>query len=477
MENRQRTAVMYEAPIPIELPRPGLQLVLRRGASTLAAAGAEGALYIAGKLARRSDRTVARAARRTFERLGATYVKFGQAVASSPAMIPPAIAEEFRSCLDKGPPVPWAQVREIVQEDLGAPVDTLFAAFDRRPHAAASIAVVHRARLHDGREVAVKVLRPGMASVVAADLQVMEPFARFLARQGIGEAGNAVAYLVGLRTQIAEELDLRNEVRTMAHFRALFQAYGLERLVIPEVHAALCGPRVLTMEYIDGAPIDDLAKAREYGVDPRPLVRELLRAWVLTALRSAVFHADIHAGNLFLMKDGRLAMLDWGIVARLDADSQELFRALCESALGREEAWDVVTRHIIRAQGVLLQEGFAMSDDDVKGMVRMFMEPILTKPMKDVSMGALFMSPEQARELNHGEAAPKRSLRERWRQNRVIARAFRKAMKAGHFEEEVQRQTFLAAKQLIYLERYGRMYTPDEALLGDKAFLEMVLGE
>jgi hypothetical protein len=121
-------------------------------------------------------------------------------------------------------------------------------------------------------------------------------------------------------------------------------------------------------------------------------------------------------------------------------------------------------------------DGFAMTEGDVKDMVRMFMEPILTKPMKDVSMGALFMSPEQARAINHGEPAPERSLRERWVVNRTIARAFRKAMKAGHFEEEVQRQTFLAAKQLIYLERYGRMYTPDEALLGDHAFLESVLG-
>src|SRR4029079_12144479 len=97
------------------------------------------------------------------------------------------------------------------------------------------------------------------------------------------------AYVVGLRRQIAEELDLRNEVRTMAHFRGLFARFELTRLVIPEVHEQLCSERVLTMEYIEGWPIDALAEAGAHGIDPAPLVRELLRAWVLTALRAGVF--------------------------------------------------------------------------------------------------------------------------------------------------------------------------------------------
>ena len=337
--------------------------------------------------------------------------------------------------------------------------------------AAASIAVVHRARLHDGSAVAVKVLRPGIGAVVAADLDLMEPFFRFLSSQGIGEAGNAVAYLVGLRHQIAEELDLRNEMRTMEYFRGLFERFSLDRLVIPHVYESLSSQRVLTMEFIEGGPIDDALLVKHYDIDPQPLVRELLQAWVLTALGAGVFHADIHAGNLFLMPDGRLAMLDWGVVARLDDATQDLFTALVETALGREEAWEVVANHMLRSQGVLLEEGFGATQADVLEMVRMYMEPILTKPLREVSMAAVFMNPEQARALNHGEAAPKRSLREKWQQNRILAKAFRRAMAAGHFEQEMQRQTFLAAKQLLYLERYGRMYTPDEALLGDKEFL------
>ena len=150
------------------------------------------------------------------------------------------------------------------------------------------------------------------------------------------------------------------------------------------------------MEFIEGGPIDDLELAKAYGVDPAPLVRDLLRAWVLTALGAGVFHADIHAGNLFLMPDGRLAMLDWGVVSRLDDDTRDLFRAMVEAALGHEEAWDRMADHMIRSQGVMLQDGFGASKDEIRELVRMYMEPILTSPLKDVSMAALFMNPMNA---------------------------------------------------------------------------------
>jgi len=472
-------AMDFVDPVPIRLPVPGRGVRLRRlGASSAALAHRVGPLLARRALRwQREGDSLARALRMTVEDLGATYVKFGQAVASSPAIVPEAIADEFRDCLDKGPAIPFARVRAIIERDLGRPLPEIFSRFEQRPVASASIAVVHRAWRKDGTPVAVKVLRPGIESVVAADIDLMEPLFRMLARQGIGEAGNAVAYLVGLRHQVAEELDLRNEVRTMAYFRTLFARFELDLLVIPEVHEEFCGRHVLTMQFMDGAPIDDLASADKFGVDPAPLVRQLLRAWVLTALRAGVFHADIHAGNLMLLRDGRLAMLDWGIVARVDPDTRRMFRGVCEVGLGQEEAWEVLTDHVLRTQGVFLTEGMGATRDDVRAMVKSIMEPVLMRPMSDVSMATLFMSPEQAYAVNNGTPRPKRTLKEKWQMNRTIARAYRKAMDAGQFEAEVQRQTFLAAKQLLYLERYGRMYLPDEALLSDKEFLRAALAE
>lgn len=465
----------YPQPTPYVLPGASAGLRARRfGETALAAARDLGPYFARRAIGRRG--TGATSLRHMFERLGVTYIKFGQAVASSPAIIPEDVAEEFRTCLDKGPSIPWSTVRRIVEEDLGGPLERHFATFERRPIASASIAVVHRATLHDGRRMAVKIVRPDVPAVVTADLDLMEPLFRFAASPlGFGEAGNAVAYAVGLRIQVAEELNLLNELQTMQYFRALYARFGLDRLIVPEPCPELSSSRVLTMEFIDGVPVDDFEGAAAMGVNVAPLVRELLRSWTLCALGAGIFHADIHAGNLVVTPDGKLAMLDWGIVSRLDEDSQSLFRGLVEVSVGREEAWDVVTDHMITSQGVMLQDGFGFSREDVKELVKMYMTPVLTSPMKDVSMAALFLNPERARAMNHGEEMQPKTWRQRWQTNRTVARAMRKAMDSGHFEVDMQRQIFLAGKQLLYLERYGRMYTPDEALLGDKEFLVRIL--
>ena len=163
-------------------------------------------------LARKIDKgALAAAMRIACEELGATYVKFGQLVASAPGVVGEEVADEFRNLLDRGPGVPFDQVRRIIELELGRPMRDLFREFDEKPVAAASIAVVHRAVLHSGEIVAVKVLRPGIASTVSADLDLMGPVIRFLAEQGSDQAAVLHNYLVGLRSQISEELDLRNE--------------------------------------------------------------------------------------------------------------------------------------------------------------------------------------------------------------------------------------------------------------------------
>ncbi len=463
--------------MPIRLPRPSFAFRWQRRLHTAEAFGrrvaVEGARAGLGRNAPVGG--VARGIRLAFEDLGATYVKFGQLVASAPAIIPEALTEEFRSTLDSGPPIPYAQVRQIVERELGAPLEDLYETFEPEPFAAASIAAVHRATLRDGRAVAVKVIRPGVASTVAADLDLMEPVARLLARHGGVEAAyNGASYLVGLREQVAEELDLRNEARTMEYFRGLFATFELTRLAIPEVIATHSARRVLTMEYMDGAPIDDLAGAAELGVEPAPLVNDLLRAWVLTALRAGVFHADIHAGNLLLLRDGRLAMLDWGVVARLDPETRQFFRALVRATLGEEEAWDDIVTHTLATQGTLI-ETMGYTHEQVMEISKAYLEPVLMRPLKDVSMAAMFMSPEKVLEVNHGVAAPKRSLREKWAQVRLRATTYRNSFDAGVLDQAAQRANFLSAKQLLYLERYGRMYMPEERLLGDHDFLRAAL--
>ncbi|HEY8081228.1 MAG TPA: AarF/UbiB family protein, partial [Acidimicrobiales bacterium] len=229
------------------LPPPTRGDLARRGAKITGVFARRLAPVAARQLRRkgsspRADVPFARPLRLAFEDLGGTFVKFGQLVASSPGLFGAELSEEFRSCLDTGPAVPAEQIRSLVEDDLGRSIEDAFAWFDPIPVGRASIAVVHRARLHDGRDVAVKVLRPGVDRSVATDLSLMEPLFELLSRAtGAQLAGATLQQLDGLRTQIGEELDLRNEARALTLFGALIAASGFTALVVPEPVLSLSG--------------------------------------------------------------------------------------------------------------------------------------------------------------------------------------------------------------------------------------------
>src|SRR2546430_12169566 len=225
-----RRAYAAITPQPIDLPPVRFAGSAVRGARVLAASLRYFAPAAARGLTRR-DAQAARQGRRMFEALGATYMKFGQFVASAPGLVGENIAAEFRSCLDTGPAVPFGAVRATIESELGRPLSACYSRFEESPAAAASMAVVHRAWLHDGTPVAVKVLRPGIEQTVATDLQMMERTARFLAARGVEQGWNMVSLIVGLRAQVAEELHLLNEAAAMDGFRGLLQPFELSLLL------------------------------------------------------------------------------------------------------------------------------------------------------------------------------------------------------------------------------------------------------
>ncbi len=312
---------------------------------------------------------LARPLRKSFQDLGGTFMKFGQIIASSPGMFGDDVADEFRACLDTGPPVPFPDVRQRVEEDLGRPLSEAFAEFETDPIGTASIAVVHRARLLDGRTVAVKVLRPDIEHVVATDLDLMQPLLEILVRQtGDQMAGSTLQLLDGFRVQIGEEMDLRNEARALAHFRRLQNEFDLKLMAVPEPYPELSGRNVLTMEFFDGVPIDDLARVADLGFDPTPLVQEVMRAFFLTTVRWGAFHGDVHAGNMMLLRDGRIGVIDWGIVGRLDPSTHRFFISLLSAAMGDESAWPVVTKHITDVYGPAIGVAVGLSDTELTGL-------------------------------------------------------------------------------------------------------------
>lgn len=465
-------------PFSLPLPTPDRRDLRRRATQIVATAARTLTPPLVRRGLRRPDvaQPFARPLRVLFESLGVTFVKFGQLVASSPGVFGDAVADEFRSCLDTGPPVAIDDVRTTVATTLGRPLADVFARFDDEPIGRASMAVVHRAVLHDGRTVAVKVLRPRIETTVATDLRLMGPLLDVLAfRVGIPEAGQLVRMLDGFREQLREELDLRNEARAMAHHRDLAHALGLDRIVVPTPYPDLSGQRALTMDFLDGVPIDDHRAVAALGVDARPLLEQLVRAWFITALRDGTFHADAHAGNILVLRDGRVGVVDWGIVGRLDARTHRFLRRTVEGALGDATAWHDIADEFLASYGPALIEGLGLDREGLAQFSRSIVEPMLTRPFGEVSLGK-FLAAWQG---NVAAAEGRPAERPTWRQ--ILARLRRqRALHVGVAEyggrgTDFDRGTFLLAKQLLYFERYGKMFLGDQSLLADRAFFEELL--
>ncbi len=446
---------------PITLPVPSRGDVARRVGRALVAA----ARYTPAAVRGRTRADVAGAIRRTFEDLGGTFSKFGQLVSSSPGLFGDDVAAEFRGFLDAGPAVPFPALRAAVEAELGASLESLFRSFDPLPLAAASIAVVHRAELPDGTRVAVKVLRPGIEHRIATDIAVLRPVLDFVGRQvAVGIAGTLPGLVDGLSVQIAEELDLRNEARALRWFDGVLDALAVDVVRVPAVVTDRSARCVLTMELLDGVPVDDAAGIAALGVDPGPLLEQCLNVWFAATLCTGAFHGDIHAGNIFVRRDGTIALFDWGIVGRLDPTTHRFFRRCIEGVLGDESAWSDVADHISAAYGLGLRDMLGLDEAGFIGFVRNQVEPIFRLPFGQVDLRTMLIG-------NNGETPEVSTattftgkVRVWWDERRRQKMLMASEGYGGDFDQA----TFLLSKQLVYFERYGKLFLPDTPLLYDE---------
>jgi ubiquinone biosynthesis protein len=280
-----------------------------------------------------SKADISRRLRIAAEHLGPTYIKLGQIISSGDGLFPEELVTEFKKCRDQVPPESWAAVREVVESELGRPLEEVFSQFDRAPLAAASIAQVHAATLVTGERVVVKVQRPSVATLVHADLKVMAWLAPFLVgRIPIAALANPPALVELFAETITEELDFRLEAENMLDIAHSFHLLGQRGYVIPRPHPDLVTPRMLVMERLDGFAFDDVVGMQAAGVDTEAVVRIGMIGFMEGAMIHGIFHGDLHGGNLFVMADGRVALLDFGITGRMDEPKRRAFLRLLITA-------------------------------------------------------------------------------------------------------------------------------------------------
>ena len=401
------------------------------------------ARHLLPAMARRSTRTPEGLAPRLHQavvELGPPLVKLSQVIASSPGLFPRAISDELRDLLDAAPPEPWPSIRATIEASLGAPVDELFASIEPAPLAAASIAQVHGATLHDGTAVVVKVRRRGVEHEFQRDVRLLRVMA------GVAERVSRVARVLNPRgivddtvTSLRRELDFEIEADSMERFAANLRSFGSnDRIRVPEVHRPLTTADVLTMERIDGIKVDDLMGLELTGLDLLDLLRAGVRAWIESACEHGFFHGDVHAGNLMVDGSGRAVFVDFGIMGQLDDTTRRLVRRGVVAML-HEQDFEEVTRCLV-ALGVHLKPGLDVSR--AARAIRRIAEPLLEKPLSELDYQEIFLA------------------------------AIRVAAPHG---VQMPRSLVLLGKQVVYFERYAKLVAPDWDILADKSLIEFMI--
>ena len=375
--------------------------------------------------------------REALEALGPIFVKFGQVLSTRRDLMPPDIAEELARLQDRVPPFPSEIAVATIERAFGQKLDQIFGSFERQPVASASIAQVHFATLKDGREVAVKVLRPNMLPVIDKDLALMRMMAGWVEKLSAdGKRLKPREVVAEFDKYLHDELDLVREASNAAQLRR--NMADLNLVLIPEMYWDYCRTEVLVMERMKGVPISQVARLREAGVDIPKLARDGVTIFFTQVFRDGFFHADMHPGNIQVSIEpgslGRYISLDFGIVGTLTQVDKE-YLAQNFTAFFRRDYKRVAELHV--------ESGWVPSDtrvDELEAGIRSVCEPYFDRPLKEISLGM------------------------------VLMRLFQISRR---FNVEIQPQLVLLQKTLLNIEGLGRELDPELDLWSTaKPFLE-----
>lgn len=319
---------------PLQFAKKQLNLgvnILSRLQKTASVAGLS-ALRVA-----KGDQMDAQLLREAFEQMGVTYIKLGQFIASTPSIFPREYVLAFQGCLDQTTPVPFAKIRSVLIEELETDsrgLGDIFSYIDPVPLASASIAQVHKAVLADGRQVALKVQKPDVDTVMHTDLSVLHSVFWMLEKLVPNlKAANLAPIVDEMRARMLAETDFIAESRHIEQFLAHLKQVGNTKVTAPTVHHELSTKRVLVMDLLMGKSLidDSLIWDGTAGRNSKQIMSDVLDTWFLSLMMTGEFHADLHAGNLMLLDDGRIAFLDFGLMGQIQPSSLQACFGLVQS--------------------------------------------------------------------------------------------------------------------------------------------------
>jgi aarF domain-containing kinase len=393
---------------------------------------------LTGRTYRRLDRPIL--LRLFCEDMGPTFIKFGQIIASSAGLFPDRYVQEFQKVLDRVKPFPFAQVQQILAEDLGAERAARLTAIVEKPLASASIAQVHTAELSDGTKVVVKVQRPGIDKRCAADMKIMRFAARLLSRfRRDAELANPVGVIDDFTATLEEELDFRKEAANLDRFNDIMRELGHAGIRAPVPHNDLTTKHVLVMERFSGVRVDQYEEIGRRGIDGELKLVAGLRAWFQCVVFYGFFHGDVHAGNLMILDDHDIGFLDFGIVGRFNDDQRVLVTDyMIAFSMGNYR----------RLGEVIIEMGGATTDKiDMDGFVKDLGDTY--GPMLKLSFG----------EVNYANLLP--GIQKTATRHRV----------------KMPKEFILITKQLLYFDRYAKALAPKLNVFTDPRLIMSMMAD